>query len=60
MENCTLLVLGSQYGVQIFDWDGANLVYEFDFLENGITGDEKQVKIKQIISKLIMSNHCEM
>jgi len=43
MENCTLLVLGSQYGVQIFDWDGANLVYEFDFLENGITGDEKQI-----------------
>ena len=43
MENCTLLVLGSQYGLQIFDWDGSNMVYEFDFIEAGILGDEKQV-----------------
>ena len=45
MENCTLLVLGSQYGLQIYDWDGSNLVYEFDFLEAGIVGDEKQVRL---------------
>ena len=43
MENCTLLVLASQYGVQIFDWDGSNLVYDFDFEEKGIQGDERQV-----------------
>ena len=43
MENCTLLVLGSQYGIQIYDWDGSNLVYEFDFAEAGIVGEEKQV-----------------
>ena len=47
MENCTLLVLGSQYGLQIYDWDGSNMVYEFDFLEHGVMGDEKQVDISR-------------
>ena len=48
MENCTLLVLGSQYGIQIYDWDGSNMVYEFDFLEHGVMGDEKQVDMVRI------------
>lgn len=43
MENCTLLVLGSQYGVQLHDWDGTHLVYEYCFLENEVAGDERQV-----------------
>ena len=43
MEQCTLLVLGSQHGVQIWDWDGSNMVMEYDFKENNIPGDEAQV-----------------
>ena len=43
MEKCTLLVLGSQYGIQIYDWNGAVLIHEFDFAHHGIGADEKQV-----------------
>jgi len=43
MESCTLLVLGSQYGIQFHDWDGGNLIYEYDFKEHGIRGDEREV-----------------
>ena len=43
MESCTLLVLGSQYGVQIYDWDGRNIIYDLDFALNGIAEDDKQV-----------------
>ena len=44
MESCTILVLGSQYGIQIYDWDGRNLIQDFDFALNGIVGDDKQVE----------------
>ena len=44
MESCTLLVLGSQYGIQILDWNGAVLIHEMDFAQHGIGGDEKQVR----------------
>ena len=44
MESCTLLVLGSQYGIQILDWNGAVLIHEMDFTQHGIGGDEKQVR----------------
>jgi len=43
MENCTLLVLGSQYGIQLHDWDGGRLVFQYDFVEQGVAGDERQV-----------------
>ena len=43
MESCTLLVLGSQYGIQILDWNGAVMIHEMDFAQHGIGGDEKQV-----------------
>ena len=43
LENCTVLVLGSQYGIRLYDWDGSALFYKFDFVENGIGVDEKQV-----------------
>ncbi|XP_023335080.1 WD repeat-containing protein 54 [Eurytemora carolleeae] len=43
MENCTILVLGSQFGIQILDWDGGNLVYEYDFEEQGLPPDELQI-----------------
>ena len=43
MERCTLLVLGSQYGVQIYDWNGAVLIYDYDFVSEGVGPDEKQV-----------------
>ena len=44
MESCTLLVLGCQYGIQIYDWDGRNVIYDFDFAKHGIGSDDKQVK----------------
>lgn len=44
MESCTLLVLGSQYGIQILDWNGAVLIHEMDFAQHGIGADEKQVR----------------
>ena len=43
LENCTVLVLGSQYGIRLYDWDGSALFYKFDFVENGIGVDERQV-----------------
>ena len=43
MESCTLLVLGCQYGIQIYDWDGRNIIYDFDFVKHGIGSDDKQV-----------------
>lgn len=43
MENCTVLVLGSQYGIRLYDWDGSTLIYNYDFNENGIGVDDKQV-----------------
>ena len=50
MESCTLLVLGCQYGIQIYDWDGRNIIYDFDFMKHGIGSDDKEVKQ---ISKLV-------
>ena len=44
MESCTLLVLGSQYGIQIYDWEGRNIIYDFDFLKHGLGTDDKQVR----------------
>lgn len=46
MEQCTLLVLGSQYGVQILDWNGENLVFDYDFQAEGIAGEEREVVIR--------------
>ena len=43
MESCTLLVLGSQYGLQIYDWNGSVLIYDYDFASEGVGPDEKQV-----------------
>lgn len=43
LENCTVLVLGCQYGIRLYDWDGSQLFYKFDFEENGIGVDDKQV-----------------
>ena len=39
-----LVVLGSQYGIQIYDWNGSVLIYDYDFLKNDIQVDEKQVQ----------------
>ena len=39
-----LVVLGSQYGIQIYDWNGSVLIYDFDFLKNDIQVDDKQVE----------------
>ena len=41
-----LVVLGSQYGIQIYDWNGSVLIYDFDFLKNDIQVDDKQVQHK--------------
>ena len=49
MESCTLLVLGSQYGVQIYDWNGAILIHDYDFIQQGVAKDEKQVNSIQSI-----------
>ena len=49
MESCTLLVLGCQYGIQIYDWDGRNVIYDFDFVKHGIGSDDKQVEIEKQI-----------
>lgn len=38
-----LTLLPSQYGVQLYDWDGANMVFEYDFQEQGVALDERQV-----------------
>ena len=43
LENCTVLVLGSQYGIRLYDWDGSTLIYKFDFVESGIGVDDRQV-----------------
>ena len=48
LENCTVLVLGSQYGIRLYDWDGSALFYKFDFVENGIGVDERQVTGKYL------------
>ena len=48
LENCTVLVLGSQYGIRLYDWDGSALFYKFDFAENGIGVDERQVTGKYL------------
>ena len=39
-----LVVLGSQYGIQIYDWNGSVLIYDYDFLKNDIQVDDKQVQ----------------
>ena len=44
MESCTLLVLGSQYGLQIYDWNGAVLVHEMDFEQSGVGAEDRQVQ----------------
>ena len=43
MESCTLLVLGSQYGLQIYDWNGAVLIHEMDFEQSGVGAEDRQV-----------------
>merc|ERR1719150_1619783 len=43
MESCTLLVLGSQYGLQIYDWNGAVLVHEMDFEQSGVGAEDRQI-----------------
>ena len=43
LENCTVLVLGSQFGIKLFDWDGSTLIYYYDFIENGIGVDDREV-----------------
>ena len=43
LENCTVLVLGSQFGIKLFDWDGSTLIYYYDFVENGIGVDDREV-----------------
>ena len=43
LENCTVLALGSQFGIKLFDWDGSTLIYYYDFIENGIGIDEREV-----------------
>ena len=44
MESCTLLVLGSQYGLQIYDWNGAVLIHEMDFEQSGVGAEDRQVQ----------------
>ena len=43
LDQCTVLVLGSQYGIKLYDWDGSTLIYYFDFVENGIGVDDRQI-----------------
>ena len=32
LDQCTVLVLGSQFGIKLYDWDGSTLIYYFDFI----------------------------
>ena len=43
MDNCTVLVLGSQFGMKLFDWDGSTQIFEYDFHEHGIGVDDRLV-----------------
>ena len=36
-------IIGCQFGVQLYDWDGSVLIHSFDFQENGIGVDGKLV-----------------
>ena len=60
LENCTVLVLGSQYGIRLYDWDGSALFYKFDFVENGIGVDERQVtgKLQEFLNISIRETRC--
>ena len=37
------IVIGCQFGVQLYDWDGSVLIHSSDFQENGIGVDGKLV-----------------
>ena len=43
LEHCTVLVLGSQFGIKLYDWDGSTLIFHYGFVENGIGVDDRQV-----------------
>ena len=43
LDSCTVLVLGCQSGVKLFDWDGSTQIFEYDFHENGIGVDDRYV-----------------
>lgn len=36
-------LIGSQFGIQLYDWDGSTLIFNYNFIENGIGIDERQV-----------------
>ncbi len=38
-----LLLSGCQFGIQLYDWDGSTLIFNYNFVENGIGIDERQV-----------------
>ena len=37
------LFIGCQFGIQLYDWDGSTLIFNYNFVENGIGIDERQV-----------------
>ena len=43
LDSCTVLVLGCQSGLKLFDWDGSTQIFEYDFHENGIGVDDRYV-----------------
>lgn len=43
LDQCTVLVLGSQFGLRMYEWDGSTMIYEYDFSDNGIGVDERLV-----------------
>ena len=43
MDNCTVLVLGCQFGMKLFDWDGSTQIFEYDFHDHGIGVDDRLV-----------------
>jgi hypothetical protein len=34
---------GCQFGIQLYDWDGSTLIFNYNFIENGIGIDDRQV-----------------
>ena len=37
------LIVGCQFGIQLYDWDGSTMIHSFDFQDNGIGVDGKLV-----------------
>ena len=37
------LIIGCQFGIQLYDWDGSTMIHSFDFQDNGIGVDGKLV-----------------